>query len=86
MVAESHCWNSVFELICKIGKATAPTLDRHQHWTLDTVVMASSMLLILACSAYLFSCTSGHGMLVNPRPRNSIDHLVDVNDPSNKCR
>ena len=48
--------------------------------------MASSMLLILACSAYLFSCTSGHGMLVNPRPRNSIDHLVDVNDPSNKCR
>jgi hypothetical protein len=47
--------------------------------------MASHVLFYRACS-YLFSCTSGHGMLVNPRPRNSIDHLVDVNDPSNKCR
>ena len=83
MVAEKYCWNSVFELIIH-GNANSEKL-RHQH-SLDTVVMASSMLLILACSAYLFSCTSGHGMLVNPRPRNSIDHLVDVNDPSNKCR
>jgi len=31
--------------------------------------------------ASLVSPTIGHGQLVNPRPRNSLDYLVGVNDP-----
>jgi len=31
------------------------------------------------------ACAHAHGMLVNPRPRNSIDYLANVNDKGNKC-
>ena len=38
-------------------------------------------LLLLAA---LPSLASSHGQLVNPRPRNSLDYLVGVNDPDNR--
>ena len=47
----------------------------------NTRNMSRMLLLLVLGSAAL---TNGHGMMVNPRPRNSIDHLADVNDPSNK--
>ena len=40
-----------------------------------------SGIISVAWIAYV----NAHGMLVNPRPRNSIDYLVNVNDRSNKC-
>jgi len=39
----------------------------------------------IIASSFLVALVSAHGMLVNPRPRNSIDHLANVNDPSNRC-
>lgn len=40
---------------------------------------AAAALLLLVTGA------GGHGMMVNPRPRNSVDYLVNVNDKSNPC-
>jgi hypothetical protein len=42
------------------------------------------MHLTLAATT-LLGAVAGHGMLVNPRPRNSIDYLANVNDKNNKC-
>jgi len=44
--------------------------------------MMNKVLLLAGC---LVAFVCGHGMMVNPRPRNSIDFLANVNDPSNHC-
>jgi hypothetical protein len=45
--------------------------------------MVSPLTLFVALC--VVTLASGHGMMVNPRPRNSIDHVVNVNDKGNAC-
>jgi len=43
------------------------------------------MARICLAAALCVASVAAHGMLVNPRPRNSIDHLAGVNDKGNPC-
>merc|ERR1719181_1758037 len=47
--------------------------------TAFSLTKASMLLPVLVASAYLVP-VHGHGSLVTPRPRNSIDYLVNVNE------